>query len=132
MNIPERSPDIRVDRINELADNIEVSETYEQNRWHRCGSPCCVGGHAVVLFDKDFDYFLVEEGMATEAYITKSGESRNISIQAQELLGLDCMQAFDLFTDGVEDIFTPTAEDAAEVLRHLARTYFVDWQICLL
>ena len=57
MNIPERSPDIRVDRINELADNIEVSKTFDQDCWHSCGSPACVAGHAIVMFAPNFLHF---------------------------------------------------------------------------
>ena len=71
--------------------------------------------------------------MKRSCYIDNQGKARDIYAEARWLLGLDSLQAYELFgshTLAELDCFVPTAEDAAEVLRHLARTDTVDWRIC--
>lgn len=101
---------MNTERILKLADVIEESETYDQTQFfHPCGTPGCIAGHAVTMLGSD------EKGP-------------NTSEIAREELGLDEVQATALFFVWPFTI-NPTAKQAATVLRHLARTGEVDWEV---
>lgn len=109
------------DRILELADHIEKSETYDQRTWfHTCGTPACIAGHAAMLFAAD--------------KLLQMGHMKCPDI-AQNELGLSWIKSQRLF-DGSPLGFTEdegfikvSSAHAVKVLRHLAETGEVDWSI---
>ena len=55
------------ERMLELADFIEKSETFDQSRIrHECGTPACIAGHAAVLFGISRDRWFYKTQVALE------------------------------------------------------------------
>lgn len=80
-----------------------------------CGTQACIAGHAVIL----------RKGLA---YASKMNAHR-IALEAEEILGLDRGKANDLFTPAPGEGYLNDPRRAARVLRHLAETGDVDWNI---
>ena len=121
-----------INRCHELADTIEKSDSYYQDRYSNdCGTPACVAGQTVFQFDAKFLRF----GVSKPYYFRgkeKEGELeiRVIEDEAAKLLGLNAQQA-DLLFDTMPIDEEPTNQTAAKVLRHLANTGKVDWKCWL-
>ena len=122
-----------------LADDIEASESYDQNHFFNlCGTPGCIAGHAVARRG----YTMDEDGLlACPPYCTSpDGYDVPIEHMAGVIIGVHGELAARLFDgeprdgDGDRIVFAGTAltdgpspQEAAEVLRHLAKTGVVDW-----
>ena len=119
-----------------VADAIEASNTFDQkNYMHVCGSPACIAGHTVVLLDPGFIEFCnpkLRSNFNRSTYsTTRDGIKRElrISIEASKLLGLTEFGPgllFDAYPMG--GVFV-TNKHAAKVLRNIAETGKVDWNI---
>ena len=124
------------------ADDLEASASYDQNSYFNfCGTPGCVAGHVVSRHG-----FNVLLGTYVMAKHDVTGEIVKIEEKAAAILGLGGSQSDPLFTgepaDAAGDVIDfgdgdideygcgspPSAEQAAEVLRHLAETGEVDWE----
>ena len=106
--------------ILKLADHIEnlKPEEYDQSVFaHDCGAPACIAGHAVFLAES-WDQ------------VSEDEESEHLTpCLASCWLGLQMPEAHELFdSDPVHLDKTPTTQDAARTLRHLAETGKVDWR----
>lgn len=77
---------------------------------HTCGTAACIAGWATVMALPDATYMEVDEA--------KIG---------REFLGLTVDQSYALFLPDGVDFYTVTAEQAADVLDHLAETGEVVW-----
>ena len=123
----------RQERLLHLADVVEASDTYDQTAYFHsaddgcrtkneepgihgalCGTPGCVAGHAVSLFDSETAW--------------DPDDRRLIHRTARDLLGLSISQAADLFDGAPLKGRKIGKELAAEVLRRLAYTGNVDWK----
>ena len=84
-----------------------------------CGANACIAGWAVVLSGTQ---------RKLRQYQDVRRDQPSIPEYARILLGLTDDQAHELFTAIPYANYTPTAGDAARVLRHLASTGEADWQ----
>lgn len=88
--------------------------------FYSCGSPACIAGHCVALFEPE---------LFTKTVIENPVDNSIVLHQAKNLLGLSFGTAQRLFrmvgTQRTYLEITPTG--AAKVLRHLARTGNVNW-----
>ena len=103
----------------ELAEYMEnlPPEKYDQGMlWQPCGSPSCIAGHAA---------FLCGFSGRTDA----TGETATCHF-VEKWLGLGTPEACALFdpSPGDPDDWSPTPQDAALTLRHLAETGSVVWR----
>ena len=108
------------ERILQLADYIEGSESYKQSSWfNSCGTPGCIAGHAVVMKEK-------YEGF--DKLYPNNPPKKHFAKTAQKFLDLSDKQSLYLF-DGYPFNFgyRPTGRDAAKTLRYLAETGEVFW-----
>ena len=122
--------------ILELADWIEKSETFLQTHWFwklprckedsYCGTPACIAGHCVVM-SSEFSRFAYET--SNMHFIDMDGDIQNVSVFAEEMMGLEGTQGMHLFSMAPVGNAIPTAEDAARTLRYLAATREVDWTV---
>ena len=110
---------MNTENILKLADHIEGLDPSEYDQsvfMHDCGTPACIAGHAVFLAGS---WDEVSEDEESE-YLTPCIASR--------WLGLRIPKAHELFdSDPVHLDETPTPQDAARTLRHLAETGEVVW-----
>ena len=111
----------------ELSEFVDAAAT--------CGTAGCIAGWAVVSFGSEGDAW------AASRFAYGNGASGVIShlamAKAQELLGLNDLQAYNLFTPSegddtateIPEGYDVSAYDAATALRHLAETGEVDWNL---
>ena len=121
---------MNTENILKLAETIEKSETYDQTRFaHICGTPACIAGHAALLAEPDGQMVAATERCGPH-FKFSDGNIGYISQIAQTWLGLGDWSADELFQGWPfgEDKEV-TAAQAAQVLRHLAETGEVDWDI---
>lgn len=120
---------MNTERILKLADHIEKlehvscsqSKDYSDKYFNMnvyvfdyCGSPACIAGHAVHMFsdepNKRIHFDLIRK-------------------RAQDLLGLDLSECYELFNvNGRDVLYTTTPKHAAATLRHFAETGVIDWE----
>lgn len=117
------------DRVRELADFIEKSDTFEMNRYFKDNPevPCCIAGHAVALFNP-------------EALIANNDDEPMIEDAARQALDIvdEPVIAVNLFHPDGDGVAwwadTPserefiTKSHAVKTLRHLADSGTVDWK----
>ena len=125
------------ERLEALADAIEVSETYNQRNWHnRCGTPACIAGHAVFMWPENVVLTIGKDRFTEPRYdiafadITPE-QYRDLWIDGWDdaaiaILGLEEEDA-DILFDG-----SPMAEDvtnahAAYTIRDFLDSGIVDW-----
>lgn len=82
---------------------------------HNCGTVACIAGWAVVAFRPDIE-------------IADLPSNFRISSEAADLLGLDRMDASNLFLPPL-NLWKSTPLQAASVLRHAAKTGVIDWSV---
>lgn len=98
-----------------------------ESEYQVCGSVACIAGHVVAVLDP-------------ESYLSYSRGNHQFSIHAaaRDLLDIPTKLSRDLFTpasqfdSGMHVIVNPyqaTPEQAAKVLRNLAKTGKVDWSV---
>ena len=138
------------DRMEELAQAVERSETFDQRKWYNaCGTPACVAGHAVFLWPEEVTLRLLQDNgtespISLNAAITflKDGGSpmriQGWDDEAQKILDLTPKQADDLFTgtprfariDFGREVMHVSSEHAAYTIRHVANEGrgHVNWQ----
>ena len=110
------------ENIRKLIKELEITKTFNQERWaHRCGSPACIGGHAVVL-----DGWELVSG--THNLCIKDGHPGFIPLIAQRWMGIDSIQADDLFNNFPSQ-WIIVAKDAVATLEHLLKTGEIEWQM---
>ena len=102
-----------------LAEHIECldPEEYDQTQWRHwpCHTPACIAGHAVWL--------------AGKWHRMEDEEFPEVMSCARRWLGLEIPEAEELFDENpMEWGDTPTPQEAAATLRHLAETGEVRWQ----
>ena len=125
---------MNVDRILELADFIENSETYVEKQWNEQfgtelslkrnpdGSPANLIGHGIALFrEKYWNDFLD----ICEEHDIDSERSKETYQEVQLYLKLDIVETMKLFYR--DPWLNPTKEETAETLRYLAKTGKVKW-----
>ena len=72
------------ERMMKLADFVEASTTFDMRRFDYCGTPACIGGHAIALAE--------QEGTTFDKDPPDSDTDK-----AAEYLGLNCPEAERLF-----------------------------------
>jgi len=129
-------------RLNELADMIERSKTYDQRGWTHsgdgpfdCGTPACVAGHACVLSGArivDVGH-RGHDGRYRAPIWEYEGRRYATYSLAKKWLGLSYDQddpLFNAYTVPDPDVGRrePTRDEAAATLRRLAVTGKVEWR----
>lgn len=99
-------------RLEELATIVENADRFDQENWHVCGSPQCVGGHAVARWG-DF-----KKAMAYDNGDPKRVSGHSFTSQARRILRLTDDEANALFYDR----WTNSRAEMADLLRTFART----------
>lgn len=94
--------------------NFRSTYDYDMSE-HSCGTTACIGGWAVLAFDEDPEKYVD----ATEPWGPK----------AQALLGLNEKTADNLFYNFTTFKGEITPKRAVKVLRHLAKTNKVNWNV---
>ena len=125
---------MNVDRILELANFIEGSETYQEKQWNEKigtklslkrnpdGSPANLVGHGIALFrEKYWNDFLD----ICEKNDINPERSKGTYQEVQLYLKLDIVDSMRLFFR--DPWLNPTKEDTADTLRNLAKTGRVEW-----
>jgi len=106
-----------------LAGVVEKSTTYDQTvHAYDCGIPASIAGHATALVYQNINCF--------DLGFKFNGNYIDINYTAQKFLEIDVARADDLFQPHpLGDFQDPTPAQAAQVLRHLAKTGEVDWEV---
>ena len=113
-----------IENVLKLAEHIDGldPQQYNQRLLASCGTPSCIAGHAVYLAGYWGAYGPEENG-------NPEWTRKNLGFAAN-WLGLNFSDSQRLFTAYPlkDEEWTPTPQDAAWTLRHLAETGEVVWQ----
>lgn len=115
--------------MHRTANAIEESDTFDQGVWaHECGTPGCIAGHAAQLAGYEIVVKDVSDaGTTVKARVPDTILEYDIPSAARVALGIDHATAEALFRSYDDEYATPWR--AAKVLRHLAATGNVEWDV---